>query len=172
MDRVFETGLSVEEERQFAQANWWLHDAHWFAAVAQRWGVEEANTINLQAIERAARGAVLQLRRQGVVAPPESLRDLERIFRTMWWLFFPGGMYQSGTFCYEEDEARYIGCECHAYEQVKRAGMLGSYRCGCAAFRDGVRKGLGARFEHEIAESLIGGQGRCVVRFRLEPRRA
>jgi len=100
MTHAFQTGLSAAEERDFAQTNWWLHDAHWYAAVAVRWGVEEANIINLQAIERAARGAVLQLRRRGLLAVPVTTPDLERTFRLLWQLFFPDGMYQAGTFCF------------------------------------------------------------------------
>lgn len=168
MTHTFRTGLSPAEERDFAQTNWWLHDAHWYAAVAARWGAEEANSVNLQAVERAARGAVLQLRRRGLVAAPVTWAELERTFRLMWALFFPDGGYQSGTFHFEGDVGEWVATECHAYRQVKRAGLQNEYRCGCAAFRDGVRRGLGAAYEHEIVESLMRGDGRCVVRFRLE----
>lgn len=167
MTHTFQTGLSPAEERDFAQTNWWLHDAHWYAAVAARWGVEEANVVNLQAIERAARGAVLQLRRRGMLSAPVAVAELETIFRLLWRLFFSDGMYQAGVFSCSGDTAEWVGTECHAFQQVKRAGLQAQYRCGCAAFRDGVRKGLGAAFEHEIIESLMQGGERCVVRFRM-----
>lgn len=161
------SGLSLEEERRFAQQNWWLHDAHWFAAVARLGGEEMANQANLAAIERAARGAALQLRRRGIMSAPRTMEELERVFRIMWWLFFPEGLYQSSVFTHTGDGGEWCGTECHAFEQVRRGGHLAHYQCGCRAFREGIRKALGADFDHEIVESLMAGDGRCVVRFTL-----
>lgn len=161
------SGLTVYEEKEFAQKNWWLHDAYWFTAVARACGMEAANTANLEATERAARSAALQLRKRGLLGVPRTAAELERTFRVMWGLFFPDGLYQESEFVWEGDRGEWSCTQCHAYEQVRRGGLLASYRCGCQAFREGVRKGLRAGFSHSIAESLVRGDPRCLVRFSL-----
>ncbi len=167
MREVVGSGLDPAEEIRFVQQNWWLHDAHWFSVVARLCGEDAANAANLEAIERAARGAALQLRRRGLVTTPRSMEELERVFRLMWRLFFPDGLYQGSAFTMTADGGEWSGTECHAFDQVRRGGHLSSYRCGCWAFREGVRKALRADFSHEIVESLVRGDARCVVRFTL-----
>ena len=153
---------------EFARTNWWLHDAHWFAVVARRCGMDAANDANLEAVERVARGAVLQLRRQGVIAPPATTEELTDLFRRLWDLFFPEGMYRESAFSLRDGEAVWTGTQCRAHEQIARAGLLAGYRCGCAGFRNGVAKGLGVAFRHEIRESLVAGDARCVVAYAVE----
>ena len=154
---------------EFARTNWWLHDAHWFAAVARTCGLDAANDANLEAVERVARGAVLQLRRQGTVVPPTTTQELTDLFRRLWDLFFPVGMYRESAFSLRDGEAVWTGTQCRAYEQIARAGLLAGYRCGCVGFRDGVARGLGVPFRHEIRESLVAGDPRCVVVYALGP---
>lgn len=43
-------GLAKEEIRDLVGKGWLTHDAMWFAAAAERWGVEEANRLNQAAI--------------------------------------------------------------------------------------------------------------------------
>ena len=153
---------------EFARATWWWHDAHWFAAVARRCGLEAANDANLEAVERAARGAVLQLRRQRAITVPRTTGELTDLFRVLWDLFFPAGMYEESAFLEQDGQAVWVGTHCQAYEQAARAGIVEGYRCGCVAFRDGVARGLGIRLHHAVRESLVAGQARCVIAYHVE----
>ncbi len=97
----------------------------------------------------------------------EGLRDLEQVFRMLWSVFFAGGLYQDSEFVIDGEEGYRVGESCHAYEQLCRGDLVSGYECGCRAFHNGVRRGLGVDFTHEIVESLVGGDGRCRVLFRM-----
>jgi hypothetical protein len=167
-DLALRAGISLVQQLEFARGSWWQHDAQWFRAVAHRWGLQAANEANLEAAERATRAAVLRLRREGAVGPVRDLHDLESVFRLLWWLFFPEGHYQDSEFVIDGEEGYWIGKSCHAFEQLCRGDLLAGYECGCRAFRDGVKKGLGVSFTHEISESLVAGDQQCRVVFRMQ----
>jgi hypothetical protein len=162
-----EQPVPLSEEADLVRRAWWLHDATWYAIVARRYGAGAAAEINLEAVEKAVRGFVLQLRRQGALRPPTTPEELCDTFFLMWRLLFPGGAYLDTGFTVTGDEAVWIGTECHAFDQVRRAGMVQGYQCGCRAIRDGFARGLGISLEHSIEESLVRGDPRCVIRLRL-----
>jgi hypothetical protein len=43
------------------------------------------------------------------------------------------------------------------------------YKCGCQALRNGVMKAMHLKPIHEIKESLIQGDGRCVITVTFSP---
>jgi hypothetical protein len=156
-----------DEEADLVRGTWWLHDACWFASVARRFGLAAANEVNQETLEKTVRGMVLQLRRRGILSPPASLEELCDSFYLVWRLLFPDGIYLDTTFEISGDVVEWVGHECQAYEQIRQAGWLKDYSCGCRAVRTGFARGMGIRLDHRIEESLVAGDGRCVVRFRL-----
>ena len=46
--------------------------------------------------------------------------------------------------------------------------MTKGYACGCQAIRKGVMKALRLKPIHSIEESLVNGDGRCVIKFSFE----
>ena len=149
---------------------WWLHDSYWHATVVKEFGAEKANELNLAAAEKFFRKYTLLLLKTGEIERPQSIEDLVEIFRVVWATCFPDSMYLDEPISIEGNTAVWTGTKCHAYDSLSAAKMDKGYACGCQAIRNGVMKALRLKANHSIEESLIAGDGRCVIRFVFEPK--
>jgi hypothetical protein len=142
---------------------WWLHDSFWHAALVKEFGLERANQINLEVTEKLFRMMTNQLLREKVIHRPRSIQDLLFIFKVIWKNAFFDDLYINEPISYFEDTAVWIGSRCHVYDSLTKANMLDGYECGCQAVRNGVMKALRLKPLHEIKQSLVNGDGRCVI---------
>jgi hypothetical protein len=148
---------------------WWLHDSFWHAALVKELGFEQANRINFEVAERIARMMTNQLLRERLIERPRSIQDLMSIYKVFWKNAFFDNLYINDPISYDGNTAVWYGSKCYVYEAVKKAGMLADYQCGCQALRDGVMKALRLKPLHEIKESLVRGDGRCVIEITFAP---
>ncbi len=148
---------------------WWLHDSFWHAALVKELGFEQANRLNLEAAEKIFRMMTNQLLREKMIKRPRSIQDLMPIFRAVWRNAFFDGLYIDEPVTYKGNTAVWIGSKCHAYEAVRKGRLLDGYECGCQAVRNGVMKALRLKPLHFIKESLVKGDGRCVVETTFAP---
>lgn len=148
---------------------WWLHDSYWHATMVREFGEEKANQLNLEAAEKFFRKYTLMLLKSGIIQRPTSIEDLMEIFKIIWSTCFFDGMYINEPITIEGNEATWIGSTCHAHNSLKAAKMTKGYACGCQAIRNGVMKALRLKTIHSIEESLINGDGRCVIKFSFDP---
>jgi len=149
---------------------WWLHDSYWHATVVRELGEAKANQLNLEANERFFRKYTLMLLKKGVITRPKSIEDLMEIFRTIWATCFFDDMYINEPITFSGNEATWVGHQCNAYDSLSAAKMTQGYACGCQAIRNGVMKALKLEPCHSIEESLINGDGRCVIKFNFVPK--
>lgn len=149
---------------------WWLHDSYWHATLVKEFGSERANTLNLEANERFFRKYTLMLLRSDEIQRPQSIEDLMEIFKLVWSTCFFDEMYVNEPVIFEGNEATWTGQQCNAYDSLTAAKMADGYACGCQAIRNGVMKALRLKPIHSIEESLIGGDGRCVIKFSFVPK--
>ena len=150
---------------------WWLHDSFWHAAVVRELGVERANQLNLEVSEKISRMLTIMLLREKIIRRPISIQELMGVFKVFWKNAFFDELYVNEPIEYGEEAAVYAGTRCHAYSSLSKAGMLDGYECGCQAVRNGVMKALRLNPLHEIKESLVKGDGRCVIRITFSPNR-
>ncbi|HUU80721.1 MAG TPA: hypothetical protein VMW90_04680 [Acidobacteriota bacterium] len=150
---------------------WWLHDSFWHAAVVRELGVERANQLNLEVSEKISRMLTIMLLREKIIRRPISIQELMGVFKVFWKNAFFDELYVNEPIEYGEETAIYAGTRCHAYSSLSKAGMLDGYECGCQAVRNGVMKALRLNPLHEIKESLVKGDGRCVIRITFSPNR-
>ena len=150
---------------------WWLHDSFWHAEVIGELGSEQANRLNLAVTERIFRMLTLMLLREKTITRPRSIQELMLVFKTVWNNAFFDGLYVNEPITYEGNTAIWTGSRCHAYDSVNKANMLDGYECACPALRNGVMKALRLKPTHAIRESLVNGDGRCVVTITFFPAR-
>jgi hypothetical protein len=150
---------------------WWLHDSFWHAAVVRELGVERANQLNLEVSEKISRMLTIMLLREKIIRRPLSIQELMGVFKVFWKNAFFDELYVNEPIEYGEETAIYAGTRCHAYSSLSKAGILDGYECGCQAVRNGVMKALRLNPLHEIKESLVKGDGRCVIRITFSPNR-
>lgn len=149
---------------------WWLHDSYWHATMVREFGEEKANELNLEAAEKFFRKYTLLLLKSGAIERPKSIEDLMSIFKHIWSTCFFNDMYINEPITINGNEATWIGHECNAYNSLKAGKMVNGYSCGCQAIRNGVMKALKLKPIHSIEESLVNGDGRCVIKFCFEPK--
>ncbi|UCH07157.1 MAG: hypothetical protein JSV55_13960 [Deltaproteobacteria bacterium] len=149
---------------------WWLHDSFWNAAVVRELGPVQANRLNLAVTERIFRMLTLMLLREKTITRPRSIQELMLVFKTVWNNAFFDGLYVNEPIIYKGDTAIWKGSRCHAYDSVNKADMLDGYECACPALRNGVMKALRLKPIHGIRESLVKGDGRCVITITFSPK--
>ncbi|MFW2366898.1 MAG: hypothetical protein ACN4GW_10805 [Desulforhopalus sp.] len=159
----------LQEQLNTAKKLWWLHDSYWHATMVREFGVEKANQLNLEANERFFRKYTLMLLKSGKIQRPQSIENLMEIFKTVWSTCFYDGMYINEPVTFEGQVATWTGHQCNAFDSISKAKMIKGYACGCQAIRNGVMKALRLKPVHSIEESLVNGDGRCVIKFSFEP---
>jgi len=148
---------------------WWLHDSFWHAASVREIGPKQASRINLEVTEKIFRMLTLTLLRERLIQRPRSIRELMAVFKVVWRNAFFDELYIHEPVVYHGETALWTGSRCHAYDALRKAGILEGYQCGCRALRDGVMKALRLEPIHSIKESLVGGDGRCVIEITFSP---
>jgi len=162
--------LNEFKSRDSIKKLWWLHDSFWHAALVKEMGAEKANRFNLEATEKVFRMLTIMLLREKIIRRPASIRDLMEIFKTVWKNAFFDDLYIDEPIEYRGNTAIWIGTQCHAFDSLKKADLLSGYECGCQALRNGVMKALRLEPSHEIKESLVRGDSRCVIELSLDPK--
>ncbi|TKB05758.1 hypothetical protein [Desulforhopalus sp. IMCC35007] len=161
---------TLKEQLNETKKLWWLHDSYWHATMVKEFGAEKANQLNLEANERFFRKYTLLLLRSGAIQRPESIEDLMEIFKTVWSTCFFDEMYVNEPVTIKGNMATWTGHQCNAFDSLNAAKMTKGYACGCQAIRNGVMKALRLKPVHSIEESLVHGDGRCVITFCFEPK--
>jgi len=142
---------------------WWLHDSFWHAALVKEMGHEHANRLNLEVSEKIFRMLTNTLIRERIIERPNSIQDLMQIFKAVWKNAFFDDLYLYEPVEFNGNTAIWTGTRCHAFDSLKRAELSSGYECGCKALRNGVMKALRLKPVHEIRESLMKGDDRCVI---------
>jgi hypothetical protein len=163
--------MELRDELNDVKKLWWLHDSYWHATAVRELGEAQANTLNLEANELFFRKYTLMLLKSGQIKRPESIDDLVAIFRKIWASCFFDEMYVHEPVTVDGDEATWVGGQCNAFDSLQAANMTAGYVCGCQALRNGVMKALRLEPVHSIVESLVNGDGRCVIKFSFVPKR-
>jgi hypothetical protein len=148
---------------------WWLHDSFWHAELAREVGPDLANRFNLVASEKIFRMLTIMLLREKIIHRPRSIQELMFVFKTVWKNAFFDELYINEPTEYEVDTALWTGTRCHVYDSLRRANLLEGYECGCRALRNGVMKALRLKPIHEIRESLVKGDSRCLIEITFSP---
>lgn len=163
--------LSPEERERLIIKCWMSHDARWFMAVAQEFGIEAANRLNrVAAHEEGKAEARRLLRALGLppVATAENYLPVQEIFIDLLGPdLFDYQVIEIGDGAFELRIQR-----CFAHENVTRAGVADVYECGIPARMTGWLDALGVKYEMTPAPGKCPkAQGRaCVYRFRLQGR--
>jgi hypothetical protein len=116
-----------ERERMLLQG-WLAHDARWFNAVAQAYGLPAANEMNQQAAHEAGRAEARRTLKQLGLPPPADVDACVVAQQAMGRLLAPGLV--DYTLSKDAGGVRFEISRCFAFENVTRAGISADYRCG------------------------------------------
>jgi hypothetical protein len=134
---------------------WMSHDARWFMAVAEHFGIEEANWLN-QSVCRELGQVEMKRFMRGLSLPlPKNIDDHMTINKEAISLYGPDLIeYEIKVLDHQSYEMHIR--RCFAYENVVKAGIKDQYKCGILAR---VQGWIDAQdLKHELTPAL----GKCM----------
>jgi len=163
------SGLSHEERESLLIKCWMSHDARWFMAVAQAFGIETANRLNQAAAHEEGKIEARRIIRALRLAPAATADDCLLTQEIIIGLVGPELLDYEAV---KSSDGRVEVCvrRCFAHENVTRAGIAGAYECGIFARVSGWIEALGLRYEMTPSLGTCAkAQGReCVYAFTVQ----
>lgn len=147
--------LSFEMEKDLLIKGWMSHDARWFMAVAEHFGIDAANRLNQIVCRELGRVEMKRLMKSLALSSPEDINEYLNLMKAAFALYGSGlAEYDIKTLDHQSYEMHLK--RCFAYENILRAGIKDQYECGILARLQGWidAQGLG----HELAPPL----GKCM----------
>ena len=148
--------LSFEMEKDLLIKGWMSHDARWFMAVTQHFGIDAANRLNQFVCREIGRVEMKRLMKSLVLSPPKDIREYLNLKKAAISLYGPNLIeYEIKTL---DDQSYEMHMKrCFAYENIVRAGIEDRCECGIFARLQGWIDAQG--LEHELTPPL----GKCMM---------
>ncbi len=160
--------LSPGEREALLIKCWMSHDARWFVAVAQSFGLEAANRLNQVAAHEEGKAEARRIVRALGLPPVTTVDDYLLAQETLIGLLGPELLdYEVARTGADAFEIR-VG-RCFAHENVTRAGVIDQYECGIFARVTGWLEALGLEYAMTppLGKCQKATGGECVYAFRL-----
>lgn len=147
--------LSSETQKDLLIKGWMSHDARWFMAVTEHFGIEAANRLNQFVCREIGRVEMKRYMKTLGLSPPKDMDEYLNLKKAALSLYGRD---------LAEYEIRVLDTQsytmhmkrCFAYENIVRAGIKDEYKCGIFARLQGWIDALG--LEHELLQPL----GKCM----------
>ena len=163
------SALSREEREALLIKCWMSHDARWFMAVAQDFGLEAASRLNQVASHEEGKVEAHRIMRALDIPPPETAGDYLLLQEIIAGLLVPE-LLEYQVVSAGDDSFQVRIQRCFAHENVARAGVADSYECGIFSRVTGWLEASGLKYQ--MTPSLgkcQKAQGQeCAYSFRLE----
>jgi len=143
-------------EKDLLIKGWMSHDARWFMAVANRFGMEVANPLNQMVCREIGRVEMKRCMKTLAIPEPNDLEEYLTLNKAAM------SLYGSGLAEYEikilDHQSYQMHLKrCFAYENILRAGIKDQYECGILARIQGWIDAQGLK--HELKPPL----GKCMM---------
>jgi len=148
--------LSFEMEKDLLIKGWMSHDARWFMAVTQHFGIDAANRLNQSVCRELGRVEMKRYMKTLSLLPAKDLEEYLTLKKAALSLYGSGlAEYEIKTLDHRSYEMHMK--RCFAYENIVRAGIEDRCECGIFARLQGWIDAQG--LEHELKPSL----GKCMM---------
>ncbi len=148
--------LSIDMQKDLLIKGWMSHDARWFMAVAEHFGIDAANRMNQLVCRELGRVEMKRFMKSLALSPPKDLEEYLTLKKAAFALYGSGlAEYDIKTIDHRSYEIHLK--RCFAYENIVRAGIKDQYECGILARIQGWIDALG--LEHELTPPL----GKCMM---------
>jgi hypothetical protein len=148
--------LSSEMEKDLLIKGWMSHDARWFMAVTQHFGIDAANRLNQFVCREIGRVEMKRYMKTLALSPAKDLEEYLTLKKEALSLYGPGLIeYEINILDHQSYEMHLK--RCFAYENIVRAGIEDRCECGIFARLQGWIDAQG--LEHELSPPL----GKCMM---------
>jgi hypothetical protein len=155
--------LSFDTQKDLLVKGWMSHDARWFMAVTQHFGIDAANRLNQMVCRELGQVEMKRFMKTLALSQPKDLVEYLTFNKAAF------ALYGSGLAEYDIKALDHRSYEihlkrCFAYENIVRAGIKDQYECGILARFQGWIDAQ--ELKHELAPPL----GKCMMVFGKECR--
>ena len=146
--------LTYEDREKILLRNWMSHDGHWFRHVAEEFGFDAANKLNMRTCRSIGRTDWFRLVKALGIDKVESLEQFLEIFKAAWQLYVPPHIDFDVTI--KDNRITAHVKKCFAHEGIESIGMEKLYDCGIF---ERIRSWMdAARVEYEVEPPI----GKCL----------
>jgi hypothetical protein len=148
--------LSFEMEKDLLIKGWMSHDARWFMAVTQHFGIDAANRLNQMVCRELGQVEMKRFIKSLALLPPKDMTEYLNLKKAAISLYGPNLIeYEIKTL---DDQSYEMHMKrCFAYENIVRAGIEDRCECGIFARLQGWIDAQ--ELKHELAPPL----GKCMM---------
>jgi hypothetical protein len=148
--------LSFDTQKDLLVKGWMSHDARWFMAVGEHFGIDAANRLNQIAARELGRVEMKRFMKALTLSPPKDMDEYLALKKAAKSLYGPDLIEYEIIIL---DSQSYEVClkRCFAYENILRAGIKDQFECAIFARLQGWidAQGLG----HELTPPM----GKCTM---------
>ncbi len=162
--------LSPEEREGLIRSCWYSHDARWFNAVAQEFGLEAANRLNKKACRALGEAEMRRLIKALNIAKPTTVEELVQVIEVAFRVFAPPPLTQLEIRIVDEHSYEGWIKRCYIHENVTKAGIGPLYDCAAGDRIQGWHNALGLPLTEEPGPrpcpKVQGRECRPVIAFQ------
>jgi hypothetical protein len=149
------SNLSFDMQKDLLIKGWMSHDARWFMAVAERFGIDAANRLNQFVCRELGRVEMKRFMSTLNLSPPKNLDEHLNLKRAAISLYGPD-LIEYRIKILDHQSYQMDLQKCFAHENIVKAGIKDQYECGIFARLQGWIDAQG--LEHKIFPAL----GKCM----------
>ena len=148
--------LSLAIQKDLLISGWMSHDARWFMAVAENFGIEAANRLNQIVARELGRVEMKRYMKTMNALPPKDIDELLNLKRSAISLYGPDLIEYEITVLDHQSYKMHLQ-RCFAHENIVKAGIKDQYECGIFARLQGW---IDAQ---ELKHELTPPPGKCMM---------
>jgi hypothetical protein len=147
--------LSFNTQKDLLIKAWMSHDARWFMAVAEHFGIEHANRLNQKVARELGRVEMKRFMKALNLTPSRNMEEYLNLKNAALSMFGPDLVDYEMKVLDRQSYEMHLK-KCFAHENIVRAGIKDQYECGIFSRLQGWIDAQG--MEHELAPAL----GKCM----------
>ena len=149
------SSLSFDVQKDLLVKGWMSHDARWYMAVAEHFGIEAANRLNQMVTRELGRVEMKRLIKALNLPTPKNTEEYVKLMNTAMSLYGPDLIEYDVKILDHQSYEMHLK-RCFAYENIVRAGIKDEYECGIFSRLQGWIDAQG--LEHDLTPPL----GKCM----------
>lgn len=147
--------LSFDSQKDLLIKGWMSHDARWYMAVAEHFGISHANHLNQIVARELGRVEMKRFMKALNLSPSRNMEEYLNLKKAALSMFGRDLVdYEIKILDHQSYEMRFR--RCFAHENIVKAGIKDQYECGILSRLQGWIDALG--LEHDLTPPL----GKCM----------
>lgn len=162
--------LSDEQEKELLRNCWYSHDARWYMAVVQEFGLEAANRLNRRVCRALGKAEMRRLIRTLGIAGPTTVQEVVQVIEAAFRFFAPPPLTQAEFRAVDDHSWEGWMKRCFIHDNIKKAGIDSFYVCAALDRIQGWHDALGLPLAEEpparTCPKVQGRECRPVIAFQ------